>query len=203
DPDDLAVLAVHARLEVADRAARLDHLHELLAPLGLDVELPPDVPERLDQLLGRVVTVDPRKRRVRIDVTAVRRRPEDPFDRVLEKTPVPPLGFAQGLFRPLPLGYVLDQPLDRDDALRSIADADAALPDPAYMSGRVDDPVFDVETAPIGDCRVNLGAHACAVVRMNDLLVRDSIVEQQVTRSVSGHATAAIAHEFQRPIGVV
>src|SRR5690606_19548175 len=130
DPDDVAILAVDLRLEVADRAARLDDAHELLAPRRVDVELRADVLQRLDELLRRREAVDARERGIRVEILAVRRRAEYPFDRVLEEAVIAALGLAQRLLGLGPLRDVLDEALEVQQPAVVGVDADPALPDP-------------------------------------------------------------------------
>src|SRR5690606_15397900 len=95
DPDDVAVLAIHLRLEAGDLASRRDDPHELLAPAGIDVKLMTDILERRDQLVRRIEAVDPREGRVRIEIAAFRSRAKDAFDRVVEEASIASLGFQQ------------------------------------------------------------------------------------------------------------
>src|SRR5688572_24070300 len=85
NPDGVAVLAMDARLEAADLAARLDDAHEFFAASRVDVELALDVAQRRDELLRHREAVDARERGVRVEVAAVRRRAKDALDGVFEE----------------------------------------------------------------------------------------------------------------------
>src|SRR5690606_5894594 len=131
DPDDVAVLAIHLRLEAGDLASRRDDPHELLAPAGIDVKLMTDILERRDQLVRRIEAVDPREGRVRIEIAAFRSRAKDAFDRVVEEASIASLGFQQRLLLGLAGRDVLDDAFERREIPIVGEDGGAALPYPA------------------------------------------------------------------------
>ena len=78
-----------------------------------------------------------------------------------------------------------------------------ALPDPFDVAVAALDPVFDEKAPVFQQRRGNFFAHACAVFRMLQLLVRKVAVVQKLLRAVAGQVVATVADELHRPVLVV
>src|SRR5579863_60899 len=202
DPDDVAVLAIDLRFESGHRAAGLHDLHELLAPVLLDVELTADVADPGHQVFGRIEAVDVRKGRVGIEELPVDARAEDSLDRILEQPVIALLGLAQGVLGALALRDVLDQALESNRNAVLVHDARAALPDPALVPIRVHDAVLEIETATVLDGALNGFANPHSVIWDDELAVGDVLALQEIVRTVAGNPDATAADEFDGPIGI-
>jgi len=95
DPDDLAVAAAHLRLKAGDGTVGLHDPNELVAARRIDIELAPDIGQRLGQRRRGVVAIDPGQCRIDAEILSVDRRLEDAPDRVLENAAI-----EKGLIRP-------------------------------------------------------------------------------------------------------
>ncbi len=199
DPDDVAVSSVHLRLETCDRTARLDDPHELLATVRIHVELPADVVQRPDEIVGGLETVDVRQRRIGIQISSVHRRAEDSFDRIVKQSMIATLRLAQGLLGALALRDVLDESFHGHHPSVASRNAGAAFPHPANAAVCVQNPVFKIERAAIRERVQDRLAHPQSIVDEHDLLVRHGRIQQKRMRFASGDRPTAGADQLHRP----
>src|SRR5690606_7679645 len=202
NPDDLAVLAIHLRLEAAHRAVRVDRGDELRATAGLDVDLA-QIAARANEIERRIEAEDARQRRVRIEKLPAQRRAEDAFERVLEQVVVAALRFSQRAVRALASGDVLHDAFDRDQATVGIENPAAALPYPTRFAVRMDDAILAVEPTARTQRGADLFAHAAPILRVRQRFIRQTAVEQQIVGVVPGQAATTFADELHGPSIVV
>ncbi len=96
NPHDRAIFAIDFRFKAAHGAMRLHILNKLVTTIGIDVELVVDGREALDQILGRVVPVHFRQRRVDVEILSAGCGLENALDGILENAAVHLLGMNFG-----------------------------------------------------------------------------------------------------------
>jgi hypothetical protein len=125
----------------------------------------------------RLEAVDPRERRIGVEVVAVGRSAEDSLNRVVEQAVVAALRLAQREIRFFALRDVLDDALEPRHVAGRIVEPDPAFPDPTYAALGVLDPVLELEAAARSERFVDHGAYTGAILGVRELLIRQSVVE--------------------------